>query len=105
MPKFYFTFGRERRYPYLGGWTEVIAPNRWTAWLVFTALHHRKVADMPLPIANCSGMYSEAQWKTMKQSETLRHLGYGCHERITYERVGRHDCRIKGGDIEDVGEE
>ena len=98
MPKFYFTYGRERGYDYLGGWTEIIADNRWTAWNVFTALHPKK--DGQWRVANCSGIYTEEQWKTMKQSETNRHLGYGCHERITVERTNKHDCRLRGGDID-----
>lgn len=64
MAKFYFTFGTAKRYPYIGGWSEVTAPNRWCAWSVFTALHPTK-KDSPIPdvnIGNYREMYTEEEW-------------------------------------------
>ena len=97
MPKFYFTFGLTKNYPYYGGWSEIIAANKWTAYSVFTALHPTRkgcpIADCY--IANCTGVYTEEEWQKTNAYETGKHRGYGCHERITVERTGKGDCRVK----------
>ena len=63
MPKFYFTYGTDGQ-PFVGGWTEVEAPDRRAA---------------------CSSVYDEA-W--FKQTEMYRNGNFGvrCHERITLRR-------------------
>lgn len=51
MPKFYFTYGTEGQ-PFVGGWTEVDAPDDHTACDVFRAYHPDKTDGL----LNCSGL-------------------------------------------------
>lgn len=78
MKKFYFTYGTSKSYPFRGGWTEVIAPNRSMAIGAFNAVHPPQVED----IINCSFVYDETTFKTFEMYKN-GNLGARCHERIT----------------------
>lgn len=77
MPKFYFTYGSEG-HPYVGGWTEIIAPDEEIARGVFRGIHPNPDSDL----LKCSSVYSEEQFK---QTSMYRNgnMGAYCHEEIT----------------------
>ena len=74
--KFYFTYGSDDRYPFKGGWTEVIADSQRMAIAAFSAVHPM-VDDHP----NYASMYSEDMFigTTM-----YKHSNFGarCNETI-----------------------
>lgn len=81
MRKFYFTYGTEGQ-PYVGGWTEVEAPNYGAAVAVFRAYHPDKTEGL----VNCSSIYDEDYFaKTDMHQEG--NFGYRCHEVITLKRT------------------
>ena len=83
MPKFYFTYGIEGQ-PFVGGWTEVEAPDDHTACALFRAYHPDKTENL----MNCSCVYDEAHFKL---TEMYRRGNFGrrCREviRVTREEV------------------
>lgn len=52
MPKFYFTYGTDGQ-PFVGGWTEVEAPDRRAACAAFRSYHPDKTEGL----LNCSSVY------------------------------------------------
>lgn len=85
MAKFYFTYGTEGQ-PFVGGWTEVGAPNRNAACSAFRAYH----PDRTDGLLNCSSVYDEAQFK---QTSMYRDGNFNCrcHEIITLRRYVASD--------------
>lgn len=81
MTKFYFTYGSEG-HPFIGGWTEVEAPDEDTACAAFQAFH----ADGSNDLLNCCGVYDEANFKRTKMYGPKGNFGYRCHEKITLRR-------------------
>ena len=83
MPKFYFTYGTEGQ-PFVGGWTEVDAPDDHAACDVFRAYHPDKTDGL----LNCSGVHDEAHFE---QTGMYRrgNFGHRCREviRVTREEV------------------
>ncbi|MGF7018755.1 hypothetical protein M2145_002530 [Lachnospiraceae bacterium PF1-21] len=57
VPKWYFTFGSSRQYPYDGGWVEVQAETRQEA----IDLYKEKYPNVKRNIYNCADIYSEKQ--------------------------------------------
>ncbi len=81
MSKFYFTYGADGQ-PFVGGWTEVEAPDIHTACAAFRAYHPDKIEG----IMNCSSVYTEAHFKnTCMYAEG--NFGSRCHETIILRRV------------------
>ena len=80
MAKFYFTYGTGGQ-PFVGGWTEVEAPDFHTACAVFRVYHPDEVGG----ILNCSSVYGEARFK---KTEMYRSGNFDrrCHEIITLRR-------------------
>lgn len=66
--KYYFTYGTEGQ-PFVGGWTEVEAPNADIACAAFRAIHHDKEPG----ILNCSSAYTEEVFLKSCMIETLEH--------------------------------
>lgn len=81
MPKFYFTYGTDGQ-PYVGGWTEVEAPNRRFACCVFRMFH----PDRTDGLLNCCSVYDEEQFQRTSMYGPGGNFGFRCHETIT---VGR----------------
>lgn len=78
MPKFYFTFGSEGQ-PYVGGWTEVEAPNLPAACTAFQVFHPDKTEGL----LNCCSVYDEDQFKRTSMYGPGGNFGNRCWERIT----------------------
>lgn len=78
MAKFYFTYGTEGQ-PFVGGWTEVEAPNREIACAAFRAVHPDKTEGL----LNCSSVYSEEQFDKTQMAGSKGNFGYFCHEAIS----------------------
>lgn len=79
MAKFYFTYGSDERFPFRGGWTEVIAPNRSMAVEAFRAVH----PDINENTINCSFVYTEDDFKTSCMADGSGNMKKFCHDRIT----------------------
>ena len=79
MFKFYFTFGSEGQ-DFVGGWTEIIAPDFEAAYRLFEALHPTQEG---CGLA-CGGFYTEEQFKKTSMSKN-GNFGHFCHERVTVE--------------------
>lgn len=81
MAKFYFTYGLEGQ-PFVGGWTEIIAPNCDIACDLFRAFHPDKIEG----ILNCAFWYTEENWQKTKMCKMGHNFGAKCHERIMVTR-------------------
>jgi len=80
MSTYYFTYGRGGQ-PFVGGWTEVEAPDYHAACAAFRAFHPDRTERM----LDCSDVYSEARFKSTQMYQT-GNFGYRCHETITLRR-------------------
>ena len=79
--KFYFTYGTDNKMPFIGGWTEVTAPNRDMAIAIFRAAHPDRTPN----IVNCSFIYSEDDF--VKTSMYKRgNYGKRCVETLALQR-------------------
>lgn len=58
MAKYYYTYGSDREYPFIGGWTEVEAVSRKAANKLFRMVHPDKTPG----ILNCASVYTEEQF-------------------------------------------
>ena len=77
MPKFYFTYGSDERFPFQNGWTEVHAENMRQAETLFRAVH----PDRAPGTLNCSWVYDE---KKFEKTDCFKKGNFGarCHEVI-----------------------
>lgn len=82
MERFYFTYGSEGQ-PFVGGWTEIEAPDIKTACAIFRAFHPDKYEGL----LNCADYYSEERFMKTKMAGPGGNFGRRCHERITVTRV------------------
>lgn len=80
MEKFYFTYGTSGQ-PFVGGWTEVEAPNRKFACDTFRWFHPDKIQG----ILNCSSVYTEQEFK-LTQMYAEGNFDKRCHEVIKLTR-------------------
>lgn len=87
MPKFYFTYGSEGQ-PFIGGWTEVDAPNFRAACDAFRAYHPDKTEGL----LNCSSVYDEEHFELTTMCGPKGNLGHHCWEIITL----RHEVVDEG---------
>lgn len=78
--RYYFTYGTDGQ-PFVGGWTEVEAPDTRTACALFRVYHPNKTDGL----LNCASFYSEDAFFRTDMPE-LGNLGARCHERITLTR-------------------
>lgn len=76
METFYFTYGLEGQ-PFVGGWTEIVAPDPKTAITAFRAFHPDKYEG----ILNCAFFYIGNDFKKTKMYEN-GNFGARCHEKI-----------------------
>ena len=79
MFKFYFTYGSEG-HDYVGGWTEITAPDFASAFRLFDALHPSDENGV-----RCGGFYTEEAFKKTSMCKN-GNFGRFCHERVTVER-------------------
>lgn len=79
--KFYFTYGTTDNMPFIGGWTEIEAPDRETACKVFRLFHPDKIKGL----LNCSSVYDEKAFKDTCMAK-VGNFNYFCHERISLTR-------------------
>lgn len=82
MPKFYFTYGTSGQ-PFVGGWTEIEAPDAHSAAALFRAYHPDKTEGL----LNCSSVYTQEQFEKTEMWGPDGNFGRRCHERITVTRV------------------
>lgn len=77
MPKFYFTYGSDEKFPFQNGWTEVHAENMGQAESFFRAAHPDKTPG----ILNCSWVYTQEKFE---ETDCFKkgNFGAGCHEVI-----------------------
>lgn len=88
MPKFYFTYGSEG-HPFVGGWTEVEAPDEDMACTIFQMVHPNKEDGF----LNCCSVYEEEQFKRTSMYGPKGNFGRRCMETITL----RHEFVDEGG--------
>lgn len=81
MARFYFTYGTDGQ-PYVGGWTEVEAPDVRAACAAFRAYH----PDKDEGLLNCSSVYTEEQFKRTEMAGPNGNFHRFCHEVITLRR-------------------
>lgn len=77
METFYFTYGLEGQ-PFVGGWTEIVAPDEITAITVFRAFHPDKFEGF----LNCASFYHEKKFVGTNMYKD-GNFGARRHERIT----------------------
>lgn len=77
MAKFYFTYGLENQ-PFVGGWTEIEAPDLKAACDIFRKYHPNRAEGL----LNCAAIYSEEQFKRTKMAGPDGNLHRYRHERI-----------------------
>ena len=58
--RFYFTFGTDERFPFCGGWVEVLAKNLREAQKIFGQHYHSRPGSILL---NCAFCYTEEEFK------------------------------------------
>ena len=80
MARYFFTYGTDGQ-PFVGGWTEVDAPDIHAACAAFRAYHPDKTEGL----VNCSGIYNEEQFKQTEMYQRSN-FGFRCHEIITLRR-------------------
>ena len=78
--RYFFTYGDSPKYAYIGGWSEIIAPNKLTASLIHDKLHGDETYE---------AIYTEEHFQ--RYLARGERLGYGCHEQIVYQRLLHHD--------------
>lgn len=83
MNKFFFTYGSGEEYPFVGGWTEIIAPDMKTACDAFRIFHPDKISGF----LNCASVYPEEAFLNTSMSGPNGNFGRYCHEVITINRI------------------
>lgn len=83
MPNFYFTYGTDGSQPFIGGWTEIEAPDGHTAVTLFRLYHPDKIKG----ILNCAWFYTQEKFEQTEMWQKGDNFGYRCHEKITMTRV------------------
>lgn len=83
MKKFYFTYGTDPGYPFRGGWTLIIAPDKKTAVEIFRAFHPDRSGS---GCVNCAEYY---QSERFEQTECYKSGNFGayCHEIIEVSHI------------------
>jgi hypothetical protein len=82
VAKYYFTYGMDERYPFVGGWTEIEAPDSGTACRIFRAVHPDRISGC----MNCASVYGENDFSRSRM-RIDGNFGKRCVERITIERL------------------
>lgn len=85
MNTYYFTYGLDERFPFVGGWTEIVLPDgmsEWDARNLFRVIHPNRD---DLNCLNCADVYTE---DVFKKTTVFKEGNYGerCRERIILNR-------------------
>lgn len=80
MAKFYFTYGSSGQ-PFVGGWTEVEAPDRHMACEAFRIFHPNKTEGL----LNCCSVYSQEEF--LGTGMVSGNFGACCHEYISLKQA------------------
>ena len=81
MKRFFFTYGSgECGMPYVGGWTEVVAPDIKQAVMAFRFFHPDRIPNC----LNCCSVYSEEDFMATCMGQEGVNCGAGCREVITF---------------------
>ena len=80
MPKFYFTYGSDERFPFQRGWTEIEAPGYALACAAFREYHPDR--DPEEPCLNCADVYTEEEFRDTMEYVRADWRDH-CHERIS----------------------
>lgn len=81
MARYYFTYAASDRFPFIGGWTEVEAPDMKAAVTIYRIYHPGKVDGL----INCSFVYPEENFFET-QMPARGNFGNYCHEKISITR-------------------
>lgn len=76
--KFYFTFGSDEKYPFQGGWVEVIATDKEEAICTFQSRYPNRAGS---PFYNACDCYDSSYFENTKMYE-YGNLGSKCHNLI-----------------------
>lgn len=85
MARYFFTYGTDGQ-PFVGGWTEVDAPDGHAACAAFRAYYPDKTEGL----VNCSSIYDEEHFK-LTEMYRKGNFGFRCHEIITLRREAATD--------------
>lgn len=85
MARYFFTYGTDGQ-PFVGGRTEVDAPDGHAACAAFRAYHPDKTEGL----VNCSSIYDEEHFK-LTEMYRKGNFGFRCHEIITLRREAATD--------------
>lgn len=64
MSKFFYTFGSDERFPFQGGWVEIIADTLETAHEIFSTHYPDRTPNC----LNCSNYYTEQEFSKSDMS-------------------------------------
>lgn len=78
MPKFYFTFGEYKPFPYQNGWVEVEAPTKSAAIKTFKEKYPNPRNEN---VVNCSFIYNEEEFNKTSMAK-YGNYGVYCHETL-----------------------
>lgn len=92
--KMVFTYGTSG-HPYVGGWTEIVAPTTRMCFELFRAYHPDKTPG----ILNCAFFYT---WNDFKDSPMAVEGNFGAkrHEKITVTRIRTNPYRKTPGETD-----
>lgn len=96
MAKYVFTWGANPFFHYQDGWTEVEAPDQYTAIKAFEQFHPKRPGSK---FINCAMIYTEREWNTTWMAANGENFGHGCHERITVEATRVYD-QLEAGTLQ-----
>ena len=92
MPKYYFTYGTDPSYPFQGGWTEIEAPAKPSACIIFKMFHPNLPGSAG--VLNYAGLYTEEEFIASGMAGPEGNFGAFCQELIL---VHREEFGPKGG--------
>lgn len=81
LKPFYFTYGTDEHFPYQGGWTIVLAPDRHSACELFIHVHPSRYKQA----VNCSCIYTQEQFEQTEMYKQNKNFEKGCVEVLSIE--------------------
>ena len=93
MNTYYFTYGHDEEYPYVGGWTEICVPDclgEHDAREIFEIFHPNRAESGCI---NCAGVYSQESFEATRMAKE-GNFGKTCHEHIILHRAIISMCSL-----------